>query len=169
MFPSCEGALRYQPSQVRALTLSEPYKIRQARRGDRDGIGVLLKELGYTDAADSNTQLWVLNHPEIDVFVAVDHLDRPIGFISLSHRPQLRLRGRIATIDELVVSESWRRKGAGSKLIAAAVARAKALSARRVELLTYPDRASSARDFFQRNGFELADTAVMRLTELEKK
>ncbi len=147
--------------------MSDPFKIRQARRGDREAIGTLLKDLGYADAADSNTQLWVLNHPEIDVFVAVDNLDRPIGFVSLSHRPQLRLRGRIATIDELVVALAWRGKGAGSKLIAAAVARAKALSARRVELLTFPDQASSGRSFFQRNGFAVADSAVMRLCELE--
>ncbi|MBI5543603.1 MAG: GNAT family N-acetyltransferase [Deltaproteobacteria bacterium] len=149
--------------------MSELVKIRQARRGDQQALAVLLKELGYDNAADSNTQLWVLNHPEIDVFVAVDHLDRPIGFISLSHRPQLRLRGRIATIDELVVAEAWRNKGVGTKLIGAAVDRAKALSAKRVDLLTYPDRASGQRSFFKRSGFEEVDSALMRLVELEKR
>jgi len=148
--------------------LAEPVKIRPARRGDQQAIAAMLKELGYHNAADSNTQLWVLNHPEIDVFVAVDHLDRAIGFISLSHRPQLRLRGRIATIDELVVAAPWRGKGVGSRLIATAVERAKALSARRVELLTYPDRLSGQRAFFAKIGFVEADSAVMRLAALEE-
>lgn len=149
--------------------MSECVKIRPARRGDREAIAVLIKESGYHDAADASTQLWVLNHPEIDVFVAVDTGDRPVGYLSLSHRPQLRLRGRIATIDELVVSSMWRGKGVGSKLLAAAVARAKALSARRVDLLTVPDRTSSRRAFYARNGFVEVDTAVMRLAELEKR
>jgi len=149
--------------------LSDPVKIRPARRGDQQAIAELLRQLGYADAGDSHTQLWVLNHPEIFVFVAADHLDKAIGFVSLSLHPQQRLRGRIATIDELVVAEGWRKKGVGSRLLATAVSRAKELQAKRVELLSAPDRAAGGRQFFQRNGFAEADSAVMRLSELEKK
>jgi N-acetylglutamate synthase-like GNAT family acetyltransferase len=149
--------------------LSDAAKIRPARRGDQQAIAELLRQLGYADAGDSHTQLWVLNHPEIFVFVATDHLDKAIGFISVSLHPQLRLRGRIATIDELVVAEAWRKKGVGSRLLATAVSRAKELQAKRIELLTAPDRAAAGREFFKKNGFGEADTAVMRLAELEKK
>lgn len=149
--------------------MTETVKIRPARRSDREAIAGLLKELGYLGGADSNTMFWVMNHPEIDVFVAADHQDRPVGFVSLSHRPQLRLCGRISTIDELVVSETWRRQGIGSKLLAAAVARAKALSARRVELATHQGRASFLRSFYEKSGFLEVDSAVLRLGELEKK
>lgn len=149
--------------------MAEEFKIRPARRGDREAIAGLLRELGYPDAADSNTMFWVLNHPEIDVFIAADNLDRAVGFVSLSHRPQLRLRGRIATIDELVISQAWRNKGVGTKLLAAAVARAKALSAKRVELATHRPRQAYRRSFYERNGFAETEGAVLRLSELEKK
>jgi GNAT superfamily N-acetyltransferase len=149
--------------------VGDSVKIRPARRGDRDGIALLLKELGYTEGCDPSTLLWVLNHPEVDVFVAADHLDRPVAFVSLSHRPQLRLRGRITTIDELVVTEAWRGKGVGSKLLATAIDRAKALSSKRVELLTHRGRESFRRSFYEKNGFVQADSAVMRLAEFEKR
>ncbi len=142
-------------------------KLRKARRGDRDWLAALLRELGYRDAADTNTVFWVLNHPEIEVLVAVDHLDRPVGLLSLSYRPQLCLRGRIATIDELVVTPEWRNKGVGSKLLEAGLARAKSLAVKRVEL-----NAQSAqnlrRSFFERHGLKESDCTVIRLCELER-
>jgi N-acetylglutamate synthase-like GNAT family acetyltransferase len=149
--------------------LGEEFKIRPARRSDREAIAALIREHGYPDGADSNTMFWVLNHPEIDVFVATDNLDRPIGFVSLSHRPQLRLRGRITTIDELVISEAWRNKGVGSRLLEAAVSRAKALSSRRVQLTTHLSRETFHRSFYERNGFVEIDCATLRLAELEKR
>lgn len=142
-------------------------KIRPARRGDREMVASLFREAGYPDAADANTLFWVLNHPELDVFVAVDSLDRAIGLVSLSHRPQLRLRGRITSVDELVVSKAWQRKGIGAKLLAAAVERAKAMSAKRVELRAEP-RAQCSRGFFARCGFAETDCGVLRLRDLEK-
>ena len=41
----------------------------------------------------------------------------------MSHRPQLRMRGRIATIDELVVTEPWRKRGVGKALLEKAIER----------------------------------------------
>jgi len=147
--------------------LSDPAKIRLARLGDQQAIAELLRLQGFAEAGDSHTQRWVLNHPEIFVFVAADHFDRAIGFISVSLHPQLRLRGRIATIDELIVAEAWRKKGVGSRLLATAIARAKELQAKRIELATFADRSEAERDFFKRNGFTEANTAVMRLGALE--
>jgi N-acetylglutamate synthase-like GNAT family acetyltransferase len=148
--------------------LPDEIKIRPARRTDREAIASLLREMGYADAADTSTMFWVLNHPEIDVFIAADAYDRAVGMVSLSHRPQLRLRGRIATVEELVVTANWRSKGVGSKLLAAAVARAKALSARRVELASNPLSQGKRPSFFERNGFFEAEHSVLRLAELEK-
>ncbi|MBI5545137.1 MAG: GNAT family N-acetyltransferase [Deltaproteobacteria bacterium] len=131
-------------------------------------MAALLKELGYAEAADASTLLWVLNHPEVEVYVATDNLERPVGFVSLSHRPQLRLRGRIATIDELVVAEAWRGKGVGTKLVATAISRATALSAKRIELTTHHARLGYRKSFYERNGFVEIDCAVLRYKPLEK-
>lgn len=149
--------------------MNDSFKIRSARRGDREAIAALLRELGYADAADTTTTSWVLSHPEIDVFVAVDSLDKPIGLLTLSHRPQLRLRGRVATIDELVVTDAWRGKGVGSRLVQHGIARAKALSVKRLELNTHRGRDEFRRSFYEKAGFREADSAVLRLLELEEK
>jgi GNAT superfamily N-acetyltransferase len=141
------------------------FRVRPARRGDAEALAALLGELGYPGAADTSTVHWVLSHPEMDVLVAADHLDKPVGMITLSHRPQLRMKGRIVTIDELVVSAAWRRKGVGRALMKRALERAKALTARRVELHTHKSRGEAVKAFYESCGFQEVDSMVMRLTE----
>ena len=149
--------------------MSESFRIRPARRGDREGISALLKELGYADPIDLNILSWVISHPEMEVFMAVDPLDRAIGMLSLSHRPQLRLRGRVATIDELIVTAAWRGKGIGRKLVQAAVARVKDLTVKRLEVATHLGREEFKRSFYEKNGFVEVDNSVLRLSEFEKR
>ena len=110
------------------------FRVRLARRGDGEHLGALLLELGFPGSGDTGTVHWVLSHPEIEVYVAGDAQDRPIGLLSLSHRPQLRLSGRVATIDELVVASAWRRRGVARALMQRALERARVLSVKRVEL-----------------------------------
>ena len=141
------------------------FRVRAARRGDGEALAALLGELGYPGAADTSTVHWVLSHPEMDVIVAADNMDKPVGMITLSHRPQLRMKGRIVTIDELVVSASWRRRGVGRALMKRALERARALTAKRVELITHKGRGEAVRAFYESCGFEEADSMVMRLTD----
>lgn len=143
------------------------FRIRAARRGDVEAIASLMNELGYPNAPDVATVHWVLSHPEMEVIVAADSLDKPIGLITLSHRPQLRMKGRIACIDELVVTERWRRKGVGRTLLRRAIERAKALSAKRVELSTHKGRAEFVRSFYEACGFTEVDTVVMRFGDMD--
>ena len=146
--------------------MAEPtFRIRPARRGDREGIANLLAEVGYANACDSSTLSWVISHPEMEVHLAVDPLDRALGMVALSHRPQLRLKGRIATIDELVVTQAWRGKGIGKELLARAVARVKVLGCKRLEICTFERQAGPA--FLAKYGFAVVDSALMRLGELE--
>ena len=138
-----------------------PFRIRQARRGDGAQLGSLLAELGHSGAGDTGTVHWVLSHPEIEVYVAADAQDRPIGLVSLSHRPQLRLSGRIATLDELVVSAAWRRQGVGRALVQRALERARVLSVKRVELQlpSLPGEPTVA--FCRSLGFQDAERGVV--------
>lgn len=146
-----------------------PFRVRAARRGDAEGIAALLKELGYATPADVNTVNWVISHPEMEIFVAGDPQDRPVGMVTLSHRPQLRMKGRIATIDELVVTSSWRKKGVGRALLHRAIERAKVLSVKRLELVTHTSRGDFPKAFYEAAGFTEADVAVLRLPELDFK
>jgi GNAT superfamily N-acetyltransferase len=143
------------------------FRIRRARRGDSEALAALLKELGYTDGTDTQTVHWVISHPEIEIFVAGDTQDKPVGMISLSHRPQLRFKGRIATIDELVVTEAWRRRGVGRALVLHAIERAKVLSVKRLELVAARSRGEGMRHFCESCGFTDADWVLYRHNDTE--
>ncbi len=143
------------------------FRIRRARRGDSEALAALLKELGYTDGTDTQTVHWVISHPEIEIFVAGDPQDKPVGMISLSHRPQLRFKGRIATIDELVVTEAWRRRGVGRALVLHAIERAKVLSVKRLELVAARSRGEGMRHFCESCGFTDADWVLYRHNDTE--
>jgi GNAT superfamily N-acetyltransferase len=126
-----------------------------------EALSTLLRELGFTEGSDTQTVHWVTSHPEIEIFVACDAQDRPVGMLSLSHRPQLRLRGRIATVDELVVTEPWRRRGVGRALLLHAIERAKVLSVKRLELASRHEAGPDTVRFYEACGFA-ADCMVFR-------
>ena len=123
--------------------------------------------MGYPHGSDAQTVHWVISHPEIEIFVAADAQDKPVGMVSLSHRPQLRLRGRIASVDELVVTESWRRRGVGRALMQQVIERcgARALSVKRLEVSAYAQE--ELRGFYESCGFVMVDRMVLRYAELE--
>ena len=143
--------------------------VRRARPGDAHALRKLLRELGYdpgdTRAADE-TIAQVVRHPEAAVFVAVEVVD-VVGYVALSHRPQMRLGGRLATIDELVVAESRRGRGIGSLLLEAAVQHARSLHCRRIDVMQRRARDSFDRQFYQKRGFDESPSAVLRRTLVE--
>ena len=149
------------PSPSPAPATPAAFRIRKARRGDVEALSTLLRELGYTEGSDTQTVHWVTSHPEIEIYVACDPQDRPVGMLSLSHRPQLRLRGRIATVDELVVTEPWRRRGVGRALLLHAIERSRVLSVKRLELAARQDAGAEAVRFYEACGF-VADCMVFR-------
>jgi N-acetylglutamate synthase-like GNAT family acetyltransferase len=142
------------------VALPEGIKIRIARRGDRDSIYRLLGEAGVIvpPADQSNTLSWIVSHPETEVIMAVDPLDRGVGLLALSHRPQLRVGGRIATVDEFVVTPTMRKRGIGTELLERGVARARMLGCKRVELAAVD---APSREFFQKRGFSTEGATVM--------
>ena len=137
------------------------FRVRPARRGDAAPFVTLLAEVGQR--ADKATVDWVLGHPEMEILVATDPLDRPIGLITLSPRPILKLGGRAAVIDELVVTQSWRRKGVGRELLRRVVERAKVLSVKRLEAQSLDVPGDALIAFFKAGGFTRADVGVFRL------
>lgn len=137
------------------------FKVRAARRGDAAPLVSLLAEEGIV--ADAHTVTWIISHPEMELVVAADALDKAIGFITLSHRPILKLGGRSGVIDELLVTKSWRRRGVARELLKKVVERAKVLSVKRLEIQSHqaPDEGLVA--FFTACGFEQSNAGVFRL------
>lgn len=98
---------------------------------------------------------WVVQHPELESFVAHDAYSyvRLFAMITMSHRPQLRLGGRVASIDLFVVAPEQRHKGIGHDLLSQAMRRAEALGCKRIEMLL-PETRSERHTFFENQGFE---------------
>ncbi len=71
--------------------------------------------------------------------------------------------GKRARIEDVVVDESYRGKGIGSKLNTAAIQKATELGARTLDLTSAPDR-QSANAMYQKLGFVKRDTNVYRKT-----
>ena len=140
------------------------FTIRRATANDAGAAGSLLRELGYLgidEAAFVAGFAAVLADPAQSVWLAEGD-GRPLGLMSVSHRPQVRLAGLIMTIDELVVTEDVRGTGIGGALLEQAKTEATRAGARRLELLTARSRPSYARGFYVKNGFTEAASAVMR-------
>ena len=140
--------------------------IRLATENDVQAAFSMMTDLGYSDvdlARFAETYHAVLNHPTMLVIVAEDENKEVIGLASISNRPQLRLMKHLVTIDEFVIANHARGRGVGRELLNAAIAMARKLGARRVELETNRARESYRRGFYVKNGFIEADSAVMRI------
>src|SRR3954470_1227263 len=88
------------------------YRIRALRRGDRDVLFRLLASEGWVvgEGEQETVLSWVVQHPEMESLVAHEAacFTRVSGIITMSHRPQLGLGGRVATIVLFVVGEPYR-------------------------------------------------------------
>src|SRR5262249_5848797 len=105
----------------------------------------------------------VLKHLAMRVIVAEDETSAIVGMASVTFRPQLRLTSDLVTIDELVVADSVRGRGVGRALLDHVKAIAVDASAGRLELETNRARESYRREFYVKNGFVEANSAVMRI------
>jgi N-acetylglutamate synthase-like GNAT family acetyltransferase len=137
------------------------FRVRAARRGDAPTIVSLLSEEGL--AGDTNTVTWIISHPEMELQVASDGLDRAIGVVSLTHRPVLKLGGRAAVIDELLVTRAWRRRGVGRELLRRVVERARVLSVKRLEVQSFGRPSLEVQAFFQACGFGQTEVGLFHL------
>lgn len=124
----------------------------------------LCHQLGYQpdERGFDETFAQVVRHPEAAVFVAVLGA-KTLGYLALSYRPQIRLGGRAASIDELVVAADQRGGGIGSSLLQTALDHARSIGCRRVELQTNRARESYTRQFYVERGFTEVDSALLRL------
>jgi GNAT superfamily N-acetyltransferase len=147
------------PSQP--LPSASGFRVRPARRGDAPVIVTLLAEESLT--GDVHTVTWIISHPEMELLVAADPWDKAIGVISLTHRPVLKLGGRAATIDELLVTRAWRRKGVGRELLKRVVDRARVLSVKRLEVQSFGVPSEELKAFLRACGFDMAQVGLFRL------
>ena len=132
------------------------WRIRPLKRGDREVVFKLLAADGWVVPGQEQEAVlsWVVQHPEMESIVAHDSgsYGRVFGLITMSHRPQLKLGGRVASIDLFVVAPEHRHKGIGNDLLSQALHRAQALGCKWLEMLL-PSAHAERRAFFESYGF----------------
>ena len=145
------------------MALPAGVNVRRARPGDASHVFALVEQLGYhpDHRGFDETFAQVVRHPEAAVYVAAEGM-RVIGYLSMSQRPQIRLGGRAACIDELVIDERRRGEGIGTALLEAAISYARGLGCKRVDLSTTRSRQSYERGFYVAHGFVEVDAALLR-------
>lgn len=135
------------------------YKVRPLKRSDRDAVFKLLAVDGWVVplGEQETTISWIVQHPEMDAFVAHDaaSFSRLFGFIIFSHRPQLRLAGRVGCIEAFAIAEEHRGKGIGKDLFDSVIRRAEALGCKRLEV-HLPGTRDGRHRFFEERGFARA-------------
>ena len=138
--------------------------LRRARPGDAPGVRALVEQLGYTPDPRGFTETFtqVIRHPEAAVFILAESV-RIVGYLAVSHRPQIRLGGRLAVIDELAIDPAYARRGLGSHLLAQALELARGLGCKRIEVSMPRAREPVALDFYRGHGFVEVDSALFRL------
>jgi GNAT superfamily N-acetyltransferase len=149
------------------MPLPAGVSVRRGRPGDATHVLELVRQLGYSPAERrfDETFAQVVRHPEAAVFVATEGL-RVIGYLAMSHRPQIRLGALAASIDELVVHTPRRGAGIGGALLDAALRHASELGCGRVEVSTGRARESYERGFYLAHGFVEVDSALLRIDPL---
>ena len=141
-------------------------KIRRAVEGDVETAHRMIQALGYPHLEhDDFKRIFAetIHHQDTLIYLAEDTSGRALGLMTISHRPQLRLTGKLVSIDELVVIEEARGSGVGRALLQKAKSLTASLNAPRLELHTKRTRESYRRQFYVKNGFSEANSAVMRL------
>src|SRR5688572_5184679 len=140
------------------MRLPRSIELRKARPGDANGVRTLVEQLGYAPDARgfAETFTQVVRHPEAAVFVLAEGV-RVVGYLAISHRPQIRLGGRIAVIDELAIDADHRGRGFGSELLEHGLDVARGLGCVQIEVSTERARDSVARGFYHKHHFVEVD------------
>ncbi|HKQ08323.1 MAG TPA: GNAT family N-acetyltransferase [Blastocatellia bacterium] len=130
---------------------SEAISIRPARQADAEALASLVGELGYsTTAATARERLNALTEAGDCILVAVDQA-KAIALVVL-HRTRFLHRPADGRISTLVVSDEYRGRGIGGRLLEAAEAIFRQWGCERIEVSSGAQREAAHR-FYIRAGY----------------
>jgi ribosomal protein S18 acetylase RimI-like enzyme len=126
-----------------------------------EAVATLIPQLSSSSPAPTREQLEeIIGDPATSLFVARDE-GRIVGSLTLvAFRIPTGVR---AIIEDVVTDDSSRGKGVATQLVEAALAQAREVGARTVDLTSRPDREAANR-LYVRLGFEQRHTNVYRYT-----
>lgn len=115
---------------------------------------------------DTNVQYtaleMIIKDETVGKILVLKYDEKIIGMVSLLFTISTALGGRVALLEDMVIDPAYRSQGAGSKLLNEALVYAKALTCKRVTLLSDSDNLDAHR-FYKRFGFEDSLMKPMRL------
>ncbi|UCE27390.1 MAG: GNAT family N-acetyltransferase [Candidatus Coatesbacteria bacterium] len=133
--------------------MEEDVNIRDAREFDACAIAGLLEELGYPNTPEFVIRkLELLGDDDNPVFVA-EAGGEIVGFVSLHIMPVFHEEPLYCRITAVAVTETYRRRGVGRRLMEHAEAVALAAACGRIEL-TSNERRTWAHVFYETLGYE---------------
>jgi GNAT superfamily N-acetyltransferase len=105
----------------------------------------------------------IINNPDVGTILVARQGGQIAGMVNLLFTVSTALGGKVAVLEDMIVSVQCRGAGMGTRLLAEAVAFARSQGCKRVTLLT--DRANeAAQRFYGRQGFVASSMVPMRLT-----
>jgi ribosomal protein S18 acetylase RimI-like enzyme len=131
-------------------------QIRACLAGDFYGVAALLGQLWPEKRPDHAALRAVYDRAlacDSQAYICAAEGERIVGFASLAIRDSLWQEGGLAHVDELVVDEEHRGRGAGARLLEHLAALVKERGCRRIELDSAYHRQEAQR-FYERQGFE---------------
>ena len=129
---------------------------------DAAAIAGLLGELGYpATAEDAARRLRLYSTADSRILVAEAASGTVVGFASLHLTPMLHADGLWCRVTALVVTDGWRNRGVGGRLMAAAETWARSAGCVRMEL-TSGDHRQQAHDFYLRSGFHIHNKRFLK-------
>lgn len=105
----------------------------------------------------------IINNAEAGHILVAHDAGQIIGMINLLYSISTALGARVATLEDMVISDTHRGKGVGSKLLEYALEFAKSQNCQRITLLTDADNFGAHR-FYTRHGFEPSTMMIFRNT-----
>lgn len=143
--------------------------IRKAEQADIPALATLLGFLFEQEAeftADFERQTrgleMIVSNPAVgELLVAERPSGGVVGMVSLLYTVSTALGGKVALLEDMVVSPQERRHGCGSLLVQAAKSLAQERGCLRITLLTDFDDLA-AESFYQKHGFKLSPMVPLR-------
>ena len=120
------------------------------------------EEFAPNPAAQAQGLAQIIHNPEVGVVLVARHGGQVLGMVGLLFTVSTALGGRVALLEDLVVSAEARNAGLGAELLAQAIAVARVQGCKRITLLT--DRANeAAQRLYRKQGFVVSNMVPMRL------
>jgi len=107
----------------------------------------------------------IVNNPEMGEILVLKTEGRVIGMVNLLYSISTALGGKVAILEDMIITKEFRSKGLGSKLLGTAIDFASERGCMRITLLTDFDN-DPAQAFYRKFGFSNSAMIPMRLINI---